>query len=125
MTRIAKIGTTAATTAFHGEPARRPPTYPAIMGPAGWIHQSRTDRIKMIREEDQKENAGPSEWKRPSSLSTSIRNTFGRSGVWARFRGLRLGSSSSHDRAFALRNGHRTIQKANRKSQRSTPIPIP
>src|SRR2546429_9617070 len=63
----------AAITPLIGEPARRPPTYPAIIGPAGWIHQSRNERIRMTREEDQNENGGPSPWKRPASLSTSVR----------------------------------------------------
>src|SRR2546422_10281049 len=67
----------AAITPLIGEPARRPPTYPAIIGPAGWIHQSRNERIRMTREEDQNENGGPSRWKRPASLSTSMRDTPG------------------------------------------------
>src|SRR3989454_9820604 len=69
------MGMSAAMTALIGEPARRPPTYPAIIGPAGWIHHSRNERIRMTREEDQKENGGPSRWKRPASLSTSMRDT--------------------------------------------------
>src|SRR3989442_8216760 len=67
----------AAMTALIGEPARRPPTYPAIIGPAGWIHHSRKERIRMTRDEDQNENGGPSRWKRPASLSTSMRYTPG------------------------------------------------
>src|SRR5436309_3309868 len=51
---MANTGMRAAMTALIGEPARRPPTYPAIMGPAGWIHQSRKERIKMTREDDRK-----------------------------------------------------------------------
>src|SRR2546427_387507 len=61
----------AAITPLIGEPARRPPTYPAIIGPAGWIHQSRNERIRMTREEDQNENGGPSRSKGPASLSAS------------------------------------------------------
>ncbi|OGS48219.1 MAG: hypothetical protein A3K68_04635 [Euryarchaeota archaeon RBG_16_68_13] len=72
-TRIAKTGRRAETMAFQGEPARRPPTNPAIMGPAGWIHQRRRARIRIIREEDQKENGGPSPRKRRASWSTSMR----------------------------------------------------
>src|SRR3989442_11787094 len=75
------MGMSAAMTALIGEPARRPPTYPAIIGPAGWIHHSRNERIRMTREEDQNENGGPSRWKRPASLSTSMRYT---PGVWDR-----------------------------------------
>src|SRR2546425_11354624 len=70
----------AAITPLIGEPARRPPTYPAIIGPAGWIHQSRNERIRMTREEDQNENGGPSRWKGPASLSTSMRYTPGGGG---------------------------------------------
>src|SRR2546426_9817332 len=80
-----------------GERARRPPTYPAIIGPAGWIHQSRNERIRMTREEDQNENGGPSRWKRPASLSTSMRYTPGggdRTRVLV-FRRRRAGSSPS------------------------------
>src|SRR5207245_1912781 len=76
----------AAMTALIGEPARRPPTYPAIIGPAGWIHHSRNERIRMTRDEDQNENGGPSRWKRPASLSTWLRSTPGgchRVRVWA------------------------------------------
>src|SRR3989442_10494591 len=79
------MGMSAAMTALIGEPARRPPTYPAIIGPAGWIHHSRNERIRMTREEDQNENGGPSRWKRPASLSTSMRYT---PGVWDRARVL-------------------------------------
>src|SRR5688572_31776886 len=75
--KIAKTGRRAAMTAFMGEPARRPPTYPAIIGPAGWIHHSRKERIRMTRDEDQNEKAGPSPWKRCASPSTSIRYTPG------------------------------------------------
>src|SRR2546422_11246899 len=71
------MGMSAAMTALIGEPARRPPTYPAIIGPAGWIHHSRNERIRMTREEDQNENGGPSRWKRPASLATSMRYTPG------------------------------------------------
>src|SRR3989442_16029367 len=79
------MGMSAAMTALIGEPARRPPTYPAIIGPAGWIHHSRNERIRMTREEDQNENGGPSRWKRPASFSTSMRYT---PGVWERARAL-------------------------------------
>src|SRR3989454_12646279 len=79
------MGMSAAMTALIGEPARRPPTYPAIIGPAGWIHQSRNERIRMTREEDQNENGGPSPWKGPASLATSMRYT---PRVWARARGF-------------------------------------
>src|SRR3989442_3418950 len=65
----------AAITPLIGEPARRPPTYPAIIGPAGWIHQSRNERIRMTREEDPNENGGPFRLERPASLSTSMRFT--------------------------------------------------
>src|SRR2546425_1272355 len=41
------------------------------MGPAGWIHHSRNDRIRITRDEDQNENGGPSRWKRPASPSTN------------------------------------------------------
>src|SRR2546425_6723013 len=89
----------AAITPLIGEPARRPPTYPAIIGPAGWIHQSRNERIRMTREEDQNENGGPSRWKRPASLSTSMRDTPGvgdptRGFVLRRRRGGSASSSS-------------------------------
>src|SRR3989442_12924738 len=86
----------AAMTALIGEPARRPPTYPAIIGPAGWIHHSRNERIRMTRDEDQNENGGPSRWKRPASLSTSMRYTPGvcdRTRVWV-FRRRRGGCPS-------------------------------
>src|SRR5437867_13422028 len=65
----------AAITPLIGEPARRPPTYPALIGPAGWIHQTRNERIRMTREEAQNENGGPARWKRPASLSTAMRYT--------------------------------------------------
>ena len=72
-TKIVTTGNVAAATAFIGDPARRPPTNPAIIGPAGWIHQSRNDRMRMMRDDDQNENGGPSPWNRPASPSTSIR----------------------------------------------------
>src|SRR5205809_536326 len=72
-TYIVMTGSRAAVTPFIGEPERRPPTKPAIIGPAGWTHHSRKERMRMIREDDQKENGGPSPWKRFASPSTSIR----------------------------------------------------
>src|SRR2546425_6002150 len=106
----------AAMTALIGEPARRPPTYPAIIGPAGWIHHSRNERIRMTREEDQNENGGPSRWKRPASLSTSMRYT---PGVWDRARVLvcrrRRGGSSSSS----------SLARRGQRSHPRSPLPIP
>src|SRR2546430_4086384 len=67
----------AAMTALIGEPARRPPTYPAIIGPAGWIHQRRKERIRITRDDDQNENGGPTSCNRIASVSTSVRLTPG------------------------------------------------
>src|SRR5216117_1119575 len=112
---MANTGMRAAMTALIGEPARRPPTYPAIMGPAGWIHQSRKERIKMTREDDQKENGVPSPWNRPTSLSTSIRYTPG----WCA-----LGRGLPRDRLDG-RSSSSSLGRRGHSSHRSNPMPIP
>src|SRR6267143_4788397 len=112
---MANTGMRAAMTALIGEPARRPPTYPAIMGPAGWIHQSRNERIRMTREDDQNENGAPSPWNRPTSLSTSIRYTPG----W-RDLGLGLG----RNRLDGLSSSS-SLARRGQISHRSSPMPIP